>query len=135
MTKAEKEVLLALAYKSAYYARIQETKLRQERQAGNNAKAGRIQRRSDEANGAEETIAEAITRLYMDTGREKTLDFTEMVDALNNVGMTARLDADAEEKKTPRALRHYIKSLDVDDDEDAADEDTNCWVARNGDCK
>lgn len=126
MTKEEKEVLLTLAYGAAYYARYQENKLKELREVGDRARARDTRHYLDQANGREEQIVGAITRLYTDTGRSNTLDLKEMVAALNKVGKAAREDADAKDKKTPRELRQFIHSIDVDDDEDAAD---------GGDCK
>lgn len=122
MKKEEKESLLRNLYKTEYYLRYHEIELTDAKATKDKAKIRHYAELYEFARGLAQQALYCLTDIYRDTKRLGTLDAKEMSDAIVAIQKIAREDAEKEPPKPrkPTDVNHFIRELDVDDDEEEA---------------
>lgn len=120
MNQKEKESLLRGLYGAMYYRCYHERKFAAAKASGDKTKIRKCKELLEFANGLAQQARFCITDIYNKTGRTGSLDAKEMARAIVAIKRIAYEDAAQipPAQKKPKELTHFIRSLDIDDDED-----------------
>ncbi|MCI6284027.1 hypothetical protein [Selenomonas sp.] len=123
MNQKEKESMLRGLYGAAYYLAYHERGLAAAKASGDKKKLQHSKEMREFARGLAEHAERCIMDVYRETGRGASLDAKEMAQAIVAIKTLAHDDATGDEpaRRKPTELTHFIRGLDIDDDEEGAE--------------